>query len=990
MYPEINVLYEIVKRAESSSDRSIRAIFAAYHRVLEELGIHPNGDRIYFRFLLRMRDGAAPNETLSQQFENFLRRLGIEVVFDEDQRPEPDSGIAETAEEVTRTREHESDVLTPSFSRRASFTSLQDTIANQSHPKRETQQALPPRSHSQNSLLNRRKKYAMPTRGPSYGVQWSPPRGRMTNSNHRKLHPASSGKRLSFSGTAYDDSQESGYLDESEESRSDLEHEHEEGHQQQPRKTDVPAEVASNLLELEAKAKAYRFRRFALFACKLFRLWREKGQEIHNARDQMRRRAHTQDVTTLKRQVLDHWQESCHERRRAKDIEKFYQGLEDRAEKARDLFLLTKAFTHWAQCASEEVLRTSAARRHILRTKYFNAWRDVSAINELKVRRHGLRKFMDIWRSKTTEILRLDCDATLFHDSRVLESNYRQWFWHFCDQRAPSWYEARLKQHVFQKWLQLGRSATIRNFWSTDFAALRLLRKLFGFWTSRSSAMMQQDGIASYIGRRKLLAFTCEALRRELALVPPRVRLNQMIDIRIARSTLFLLKFRTMLDVEARKVDELRVMRNAWTTWNNRLRCLDLSRRIGDRLVMQASYKWVLAERCVQYYRLCGKKLVVSMFRQWNIQTEKNSSLRRRATGVAHLSREERVRKWVLQKWSSTLHNLDRQEAQAQSFRDHKLTKTAFAVWYFHTQRFLRLKQWAKYGEFYILAKKWFRRWQEVFLVNRKRRRHEAYASVRRMRKVSLVQNCFHRLCHQLRTNSAQRKQADEVCEHQIIRIASMIFFGWHEKAQQVLEEAEQALKIRRQRLLNVCAGAFVQRHQQLMELDLQATIHYDEARVIRAGNLLDKINWRIWQIKLHNKDARSFLEEKVRLPGRRKMLRYWYGRMAKRRASQEENEAATEGANVNNDRFQSLTVPQTPGYLKTPSRRITARSKSKLPAPGTPATTQITPFVWRLKSQYSGTGSQAGHSDFVKRLREPTRAIEEVPETDSHLGFGE
>lgn len=44
------------------------------------------------------------------------------------------------------------------------------------------------------------------------------------------------------------------------------------------------------------------------------------------------------------------------------------------AAAAWDFFLMSKAFSHWANRADEEVQRTQIARRHILRRRYFTAW----------------------------------------------------------------------------------------------------------------------------------------------------------------------------------------------------------------------------------------------------------------------------------------------------------------------------------------------------------------------------------------------------------------------------------------------------------------------------------------------------------------------------------------------------------------------------------------------------------------------------------------
>ena len=48
------------------------------------------------------------------------------------------------------------------------------------------------------------------------------------------------------------------------------------------------------------------------------------------------------------------------------------------------------------------------------------------------------------------------------------------------------------------------------------------------------------------------------------------------------------------------------------------------------------------------------------------------------------------------------------------------------------------------------------------------------------------------------------------------------------------------------------------------------------------------------------------------------------------------------------------MTTANTPGYLRTPSRRTGARNRSQVAAPSTPALAHITPFMSRLRAQYS------------------------------------
>ena len=80
----------------------------------------------------------------------------------------------------------------------------------------------------------------------------------------------------------------------------------------------------------------------------------------------MARIAQNHDQRLLKTQAFSIWAAKLLDKRQAAETEQFFEQYERRATRARDLFLLNKAFTHWAQSTSDEVARTSVARRHVI------------------------------------------------------------------------------------------------------------------------------------------------------------------------------------------------------------------------------------------------------------------------------------------------------------------------------------------------------------------------------------------------------------------------------------------------------------------------------------------------------------------------------------------------------------------------------------------------------------------------------------------------
>lgn len=193
-----------------------------------------------------------------------------------------------------------------------------------------------------------------------------------------------------------------------------------------------------------------------------FHAWHDHAVRNQQARQHLGQIALDHDRRILLKQSLGQMRDSLSEKR-------FWKQQERRASRARDLFLLTKAFTHWAQTTSDVVLRTSVAQRHILRTRYFNAWRDITVVNELKCRRLGLRKWFSVWRTRSNKQAINDEMGTALFEEKLVEQAYWKWFWAFCERRAPVWKDARLKGHFFAELVALRESRRTQ-----DLAAQRI------------------------------------------------------------------------------------------------------------------------------------------------------------------------------------------------------------------------------------------------------------------------------------------------------------------------------------------------------------------------------------------------------------------------------------------------------------------------------------------------------------------------------------
>lgn len=461
-------------------------------------------------------------------------------------------------------------------------------------------------------------------------------------------------------------------------------------------------EARPDVVKLEAHAKSLRYHHLAANALSLYRDWRQKAQQV------LVERARQEQETAA-----------------------FYSKLETKATKARDMFLLSKAFSHWAQSTAEEVKHTSIARNHLLQTRYFNAWLEITVVNELKVRQHVLQKSVNCWKHQTAHKLRQQDQAVLYHGRKTFDRFYKRWFWHFCERRAPAWYASKLKITIVKRWVDKTKQSQITKQWALDFRGLELMRGTISLWAGRTKVIANNHDQAELFRRRNLIKPAVETLQRELLLLPMQARVARAIDTRVVYAALHTWLARARLSLRATQVDRLRVLRNAWTAWNDRLRCAALSRTIDDRIVLQVLYRWVLLERQALLSRVAATKVKQAFFQRWRTRTNELSEALGRANYHVLRQLSTRAKASVATIWTNKSQALQAQNEVAENFCSHYLRTRCLHLWTIHAQGLRSLDKTCSIARFYILTKTPLKRWQAAVTTSKRTRRREAYSLVR-------------------------------------------------------------------------------------------------------------------------------------------------------------------------------------------------------------------------------------------------------------------
>ncbi|EGD95138.1 hypothetical protein TESG_02630 [Trichophyton tonsurans CBS 112818] len=1033
---DVELLHEIVTRAEQHPDADIlpfRVIFSAYDAVLSEHGIPVESDQTYLPFLFQL--GAERNGTISERFESLLASLGIRLEYGEDaeaNEPLPTNGVApRSREDSVRILQQRPNGILPRRAedrRRASFDSVYDTTHDLEQRFANRPNSRSSMSRLEDGTIRSLDFDAEIKRLYPYKSDRSPPHERLGNTAGRDVNgiasQASDGGANSFSSESSENSniQEFG-SDHRVNSNNILEHQHSENalsiaSDETPEPPQVPPELFYQPSDTQRSRDASVFdmyrRRNALRL--MLSSWSKLAKRKRELLQAMEQRAIYYDSKTLVVQVLDLWKVALQDKREVAEAEreaaqneKFFNNLEERAARARDIYLLTKAFTHWSQVASEEVHRTETARRHLLCIKYFNAWREITAVNELKAQRFMLKKPLKLWNARYQQIAPLDSQAEEFRKRSLKRYGYSHWFWSFCDRLAPRWNKERLKQRSFIAWLRALRTQRERDLAIDSNRSLNSLKStfqtLFQKYREVSSAEKSANNHwKSHVTSHYLTEWSVKQKYRR-----PFAEVTSLLNTKLVRSCLEDWSQQTRMERKARDADRLRVMRNCWTTWNDHLRCQALSSRTEERIVLQSLYKWILIGRLRLLDRIHQQRLKASYLKTL---MENSRSLYNELLVKEARFRTDRKRKLAhatFSYWKQRLDIQKQRELVSRAFYAPPVQQEVLQSWKARSEHLATLDTWAKKSEYFFLTTKTLKQWRSATAESSKRRRLEAYAAIRRKVKMNLASAVISAWRSRCATVREIHQRSTEMYGEKLIGIGTNMFHLWSEKATQRAQHlADAQLYYNRQLVYNnLTHWAGMQRSYQMLDEKATRFLEIHVSGIALAQ--IRKLSLRIFEVKTRLETADALYGRNTR-KHYRNMIHHWRekARISKDFDSfpietpsknghsiqvndphgwQEINHARErEEPPIRQPDFTSHTPMSTPGYLNSPSKRA-ARARALVQMSTTPATPLPTSFpskLWaasepRLQPIYSTRRSAFKRGATSTNVR---FAIDEEPES--------
>ena len=728
-----------------------------------------------------------------------------------------------------------------------------------------------------------------------------------------------------------------------------------------------PSVLQEAIILMERKASLVLQQRRSLLAIERLRLWQLTALQLREDRANLQNVAIHHDKTVLLHSSLEKWQNRLLVARRSEETDGFFAYLEHRSEQARDFFLLNKAFTHWRLSAFEEVERTSIARRHIIRTRTFNAWRDITAINELKVRRQVIKRFFSIWKRQNTSLLSVHTKAVQRYETNLVEKIYTQWIRRGREIQADIWWSERAKRQILLRW-----TAFARTFWSHQCTAeeKRLLQLALGkllIWRAKTHEQEGQNHDAESFYRIRTGSVSLRKWRRETLVIPAKNTLQTEVNIRVLRKAFSLWLYRSQQEREAVAVDRLRVVREAWANWRHKLRFQLLRARVDERVILESIYKWVLTERSMLAKRLTNRGLLTKVVGNWASRLKASRAQRWDQEDLAHAFADQKTQAFALNCWYSRQQAQQTRDSGATSFYTPRRLDQSFSRWSEHTRHLRKLDRWSRDAEFYFLASKSLKYWKVSTESAKRERRKTAYAQVRRTTKIHLARVVLLTWRHRAQEVMKLQVQAVNISQNKIVITGMNFFDQWRACA----EELRELESLWRERLLRKLLFTWRDRTSAFQELKAEAIANFEERQQSRT---IKRWSLSTLQIKAQSRYAGEIREKNFRRSFR-KSFAYWQQRTVQKRPinSLHRNDPSQLGVTATAENWSdfgedtevdewakgldeaSISTP-VPGYLNTPSKRterVTAAAARF--SSTTPKVRLSSPFERQLRAQYSG-----------------------------------
>ncbi len=717
-------------------------------------------------------------------------------------------------------------------------------------------------------------------------------------------------------------------------------------------------------------------------------LWHEKSSKHLEELAEKELRAWNHDSLTLLKQGFIHWRSAFDERQQQHKVEQFFSDLEAPVQQARDVCLLSKAFVNWGMLAIEQAEKTNDARKHILRRRLFNSWREIALSREQDVQRPILKKFFGRWQRKYASLWASSELAVTIYNGDLAKRVFWHWFWTFCEKRAPIFWAGHTKRRAFAILKSQSRQSNKNSALAVAFRKRLLQISALRTWVDRSRTLAKQntEAIVRYDNDLPSKAVSLWHHQHQIRL--PTIYLEQKNKRKLLTKLIQTWHtFASQLSYAA-EVDRQKVANEAFLVWRYRTACNDMRRYREEELLRGVIYKWLHTYRekvAVRHSNIRLLQKIMPVIADVSKRSlASNTTQERTASSLRH----QNLKSAFLRRWKERLTEVKELQQRAVYLRPPPIQKHCLSAWVRAQRNAARLRSWAADARFYFVGKRVLKKWHNASEASKRERRRAAYGQVRRQHKVNLAKSMLDRWRNRAAVTNGHVNRAQEVLTNKDVVYGMDVFGRWRARTEKIM--------------------GMNSRFNMKAEKD---TLYRWKVRLAEAGRLTalaGEFDETRLQSKYLKKWARGALQYRahqhlvteLRDKHGRKLVRMMFSHWRQNSAKRQEAARLFEGGaavDTAQSEFGDEEMPPPkgplfairstaiPAYLNTPSKRSTlVRSMANAPST-TPVATLSTPFERQLRAQLSGTSLSAYTKWTGAKPMSKLRAFEDLVEDSEH-----
>ena len=422
--------------------------------------------------------------------------------------------------------------------------------------------------------------------------------------------------------------------------------------------------------------------------------------------------------------------------------------------------------------------------------------------------------------------------------------------------------------------------------------------------------------------------------------------------------------------------------------------------RTDNRILAQAMYKWVIAQRAILMTRIRQERERRATFSKLLAGFRKHRDLLQTQEAQVQSQRSARLARSTLECWKLQMNLATERSQMAVEFYTPKIQQDMLTAWRDRHEQVQKLEKWTKDAGFYFTTMKMLKRWRDAAAEAKKRRTNEAYKKVRRQIKMNLARNALLRWRSRVDEIKAMNSQCEGARRSKDNTLLRSLLAHWQDQSQQRQQTMSNASTRYDDRLMAHSLHTWIDASRQTINLQIRADQFYHIHLSELCSAKLRRLSMKAFGIKRRQSDADA-MRERHWSKHVRNILKHWAiqskeaNYQALVQGSSEPTDAGYGTASQDDPPFtgpstiapgggpgatpraedwtafdadlldydgwlpppdgheppQATATPMpTPGYLNTPSKRA-ARAKALAKMSTTPATPLTTPFAARLRA---------------------------------------